>query len=647
MMPAMRRPLRTALALMVALPTGAVAADADRPAGATFTWGHELRQAKLPNFKKNKPVPYGRTAWANIVNQLLSVAGQNGLWYSGSVALPFDLPLPAYEPRWSWFTRANYDRLHRATGIRFDVHLELRLAQLAKDRNWHQLWNTRNEIPARKYLMISPGWHRAALAEINRLVPKYRDLPYTAYYTGTDEPMIFPAAGPAEKTAFAKKLAATITATQGVAPPSSRTGPTTNPVEGLRWVAFHRYTGARFFNLRRQQVARIRQLDPNAVVSPNDYAFIDGFIPWDYTQVADYSDIVEVDPYVSYDEQKNPGRGRYNPGFATKLMADLTGKRVRTIVQAFKYGGYQPVPADVWTWTAQALRAGATDISLYAMDNPRFTNQPVYDAMLGISSSMRTARLPLPANDPATVLVYNTASEAQSQPNRSFAVRPRTRADQLYTAYAGLAELAGSSFVFDVDTRLAADPVRLARARTVWLPRAEVVDQALADALVRWVQGGGTLVVTDPDAFTRTPRNASLAATRDALIGAGVAPAGGGRVTIPVGGLGTSQTQAVDVAVTGAGQFTGVPAGAAIIGTNADGTPAVVSRTVGAGRVIAFASDPMFPATLDAPSGLSDLVRAIQRERGAPLDLAVWKYTLPGTPDPARPAWSGATKTLG
>ena len=33
--------------------------------------------------------------------------------------------------------------------------------------------------------MISPGWNRAAIAEIKRLVPRYRDLPYVAYYTGT------------------------------------------------------------------------------------------------------------------------------------------------------------------------------------------------------------------------------------------------------------------------------------------------------------------------------------------------------------------------------------------------------------------------------------------------------------------------------
>ena len=33
-------------------------------------------------------------------------------------------------------------------------------------------------------------------------------------------------------------------------------------------------------------------------------------------------------------------------------------------------------PGDLWTWSAQALRAGATDISFFGSDDPRFTNRP-------------------------------------------------------------------------------------------------------------------------------------------------------------------------------------------------------------------------------------------------------------------------------
>ena len=137
--------------------------------------------------------------------------------------------------------------------------------------------------------------------------------------------------------------------------------------------------------MKEEQARLIRRLDPGAVVSPNDYGFIDGFIPWDYTRLARFADVVEADPYVSYAERDRAGRGRYNPGFGAKLLSDLTGVRTRIVIQAFDYSRYRPTPGDLWTWTAQALRAGATDISFFASDNPRFTDRRLYDAMLAIA----------------------------------------------------------------------------------------------------------------------------------------------------------------------------------------------------------------------------------------------------------------------
>ncbi len=43
---------------------------------------------------------------------------------------------------------------------------------------------------------------------------------------------------------------------------------------------------------------------------------------------------------------------------------------------------------------------GATDISFFASDNPRFTNRRLYDAMLAIARTVRGARLPAPPSDP-------------------------------------------------------------------------------------------------------------------------------------------------------------------------------------------------------------------------------------------------------
>ena len=223
---------------------------------------------------------------------------------------------------------------------------------------------------------------------------------------------------------------------------------------------------------------------------------------------------------MSYAERVTPAGAATTRASRPSCSSDLTGKPVRIVIQAFPYAGYRPRPADLYAWTSQALRAGATDISFYASGNPRFTDKPLYQAMLDISRSLRGTRLPPPPADPSTVVVYATASEGQGQPSRKGDARYRTGGDALYTTYALLGEQAGGSFVFDSDTRLAADPSRLARAKTVWLPRADTLDRPFADQLVAWVQAGGTLVVTDPTAFTRAPDGTPLTAEHDALIGA-------------------------------------------------------------------------------------------------------------------------------
>ena len=436
----------------------------------------------------------------------------------------------------------------------------------------------------------------------------------------------------------------------GLAPPRWDAPRTRDPREGLRWLAWSRYVGDRFFDMKAEQAALIRRLDPDAVVIPNDYGLIDGLMPWDYTRLAGIADRVEADPYVSYAERDRTGRGRYNPGFGAKLMADLTGKPVRIVVQAFPYAGYRPRPADLWTWAAQALRAGATDISFFASQNPRFTDRPVYRAMLDIARSLRGTRLPPQPADPAQLVLYATASEGQAQPHRSGGARYRSSADELYTVHALLGELNGGAFSFEADARLAREPERLARARTVWLPRADTLDRPVADALRAWVEAGGTLVVTDPDAFTRAPDGSSLADVRDALIGAplGEERAGGPLVVAPSALAAGEPAEALvlPVAKDGARAFASVPAGAGVVATFRDGSPAAILRQVGAGRVLALSAETMAPSAAAKPADLARFVGMVHRWAGGTTGHPAWTYVIPGDPDPTRPPWPGAAARL-
>ena len=320
--------------------------------------------------------------------------------------------------------------------------------------------------------------------------------------------------------------------------------------------------------------------------------------------------------------------------------------RTRIVVQAFDYSRYRPTPGDLWTWSAQALRAGATDLSFFASDNPRFTNRRLYDAMLAIARAVRGTRLPAAPTDPEQLVLYATASEGQAQPNRTGGVRYRTSGDELYTTYALLGELAGGAFSFDADTRLVAQPARLAAARTIWMPRGDTLDRAFADRLLAWVQAGGTLIVTDPDAFTRTPAGAPLADVRDALVGAPLGPVRRGSVLeVPQGALdGTAPDDLLTVPLDAPRPraFAAVPAGARVVARFVDGAPAALLRGVGRGRVLAWSADPMSPGALDAPLDLARLAGDLQRWAGGTTGNPAWGYRIPGDPDPARLPWEDA-----
>ena len=85
-----------------------------------------------------------------------------------------------------------------------------------------------------------------------------------------------------------------------------------------------------------------------------------------------------------------------------------------------------------------------------------------------------------------------------------------------------------------------------------------------------------------------------------------------------------------------------MPAGARVLARFIDGAPAALVRAVGAGRVVAFAADPMSPSVLDDPLDLVPLVRALHAWSGGTLDHPAWAYRLPGDPDPGRLPWEGA-----
>jgi len=620
--------------------------------GSVSSWGHELNQNELPNWDPEKAPVVPRGKWLRTVNQVLDRSGKSGLWFSGASALPLRVPLHPKEPK-SWRNNRNFTRKNAQTGIKWDAHVEIWAARIAL-RNKKTVVVDPTASPTaytRRLSLLDPQYRRAALREIRRIVPRVRNRPYLNFYTGSDEPIVvLPRGKKALRSSYAKKMRRDVKRRYGWNPPSVTATSTRNVRTQLRWSAYSRWSGDEFFKMKAQQARLIRKLDPGAVISPNDYGFIDGFIPWDYTRLGEFADIAEADPYVSFPERQTTGRGRYNQGFGAKFMSDLTGKPVRAIVQAFTYSRYTPKPGDLYTWAAQSLRAGATHLSFYSSDNPRVIAPKRYDAILEVSSKLRGTQLPPKPEDPERLVLYSTASEGQGQPWKKGNKRHRTTGDELYAAYSLLGEMGRGAFSFDSDSRLLREPARLATAKVMWLPRAETLDRAMADAILAWVRAGGTLIVTDPEAFTRTTRKRSLRDVRSALIGAGLGgPRAARALLVDEGALADGLPgEALELSIEAgrARAFSSVPPGARVVARFVDDAPAALLRPVGAGRVLAFSSDLMRPEALPEPLDLVAFIRMIHGWTGGDTGHPAWSYTIPGAPDPERLPWPGAWTPL-
>jgi hypothetical protein len=649
----MRAP--TALMTLAAVPLmagGLAAGPADaRPMGHVFDWSHELNLEEHPRWTPRGPLPIPKATWLRTVDGILGAAGRNNLWFSGFGALPFDIPVSPREPS-SWRNPANFMRQYQQTGLSWDVNVEARAAKEAlcvfprrptTCRPTGVVFQPDTTAPTRRMSLLDPAYQRKALAEIRRIMPQVAGKPYVFSYTGSDEPIVVLPAGPAARSALWRRQSAQVRRDFGWAPPRAGAKRTTSPVAGLQWLAYSRWTSREFFRMKAQQAALIRRYDPRARVVPNDYGFIDGFMPWDYTQLGAFADIVEADPYVSYAEKANAGRGRYNPGFGAKLLSDLSGRDARVVVQAFPYAGFTPGIADIETWSSQALRAGATHLSFFALNNPRFTRPALYDGMLGLAARLKGSALPEKPVDPSTVVVYSLMSEGQGQPSKRGDARYRTSGDALYTTHAMLGELNAAPFRFDTDERLLAQRERLAQAKIAWLPRGDTLRRPFAEALRDWVAAGGFLVVTDPTAFTRTPDNGDLSDIGAALTGGRLGRAGGGMLLMGAGALGPGQParlSTIPVDDRRSWVFAGVPADATVVARHLDQSPAAVLRTVGRGRVLSFAADPMTPGSLVESADAGDVIGIIQRMGGGATGHPAWSWRIPGTAD--RPPWAGA-----
>ena len=415
----------------------------NEPGHYTVTsWAHDLNPKDKKGFKS--PELEDDATWQKVALGILKESGEAGMGY-------MDLPgrLDAKEP---WRTAEFHREQFRKYGVRYDVFSEGSGSTAAALKHGAELLNPAAKDLGRKpsVSLVDPAYVEAQSAILRKLGAQLRGEPFVGYFYGRDEPSIhIPEGTPDRWGPYGRAMAKEVLEQYGfgrfAAPLPKEKSFLEDPNKPFRWIAYNRWMNDKFIASRSRLSQALHEVDPGARYSPANYWFMSGFQPYDHSRLAACSDLMECDPYASSAERER-GRGVFNHGFGAKYMSDLTGKPVRIVAQAFHYAGYDMTPDDLREWLSQALRCGASAITYYEMDSPRWTDPARWKMMLHLSHVItRMNRVALPATADTAVLytLYTHMSHGAS-----------TSGDQVYAAHALLGELSGSWFSFISDAQL-------------------------------------------------------------------------------------------------------------------------------------------------------------------------------------------------
>lgn len=639
-----------------------------RPPGLVepaLPWAGLKHRTSKPLFKElltSVPGHYTVTSWAHDINpkgkkgykspeladeatrqkEILTVYKQGAEAGMGYMDLPGHLD--GEEP---WRTPKFHREQFREYGVRYDVFSEGSAATAAALKNGAELLNPAAKALGRRprVSIVDPAYVEAQAAILRKLVAQLRGETFVGYYYGKDEPSVhLPEGAPDRWGAYGRAMAREVLTQYGAgrfaAPLPQEKSFQQDPNKPLRWLAYNRWMNDRFIATRSHLTRGLHEADPAARYSPANYWFMSGFQPFDFSRVAPFSDLMECDPYASSGERE-PGRGVFNHGFGAKFMSDLTGKPVRIVAQAFNYAGYSMTPDDLREWLSQALRCGASAITYYTMDSPRWTDPARWQMMLHLSriiTRMNRVALPAEADTAVFYTLYTHMSHGRS-----------TTGDQLYAAHALLGELAGSWFQFVSDAQLERGEHTLDSFKIIYLPLAKYMTPQAAKIIEDYVRGGGTLVCGDADAFTSDLAGNDTSSTRERVLGIKTLPAepvttaDPDRIILKSAQWGLPDGTALplfplklsdDPASVCARAIALTDPEATVLGTYPDGSPALVSRKLGKGRVLTFAANPFAPQVTLGGTSWPTAFKGLQESLGCKVDLPIWHFLLPAPASP-------------
>ena len=328
------------------------------------------------------------------------------------------------------------------------------------------------------------------------------------------------------------------------------------------------------------------------------------------------------------------------PGGVTKLYADLADADIWMMVHMSKRHAPVRDPEYVREAYSQVFRNGGEGVWLMAAEffeleaaDAMFAEPQKWNAMVELTKVIRSMRLPRIPKTADTAILFSSISTVTTQYGGFY-----DNARHL-NAYTALGPCLGNWFHFVSDRQIIRDERDLNDYKTVVVPWATYEYPGVLDAFKAYARAGGTLVFTDPEAFTWNINGERFGADWEELSGVRrldprAAPApmkvrSGGDLDLPGDFTLSALVPGFDVENLSDEVVT--------VATFPDGKPAITMHPYGRGKVYCFAADPLYVlseypkkwSTVAQGSPIVQFLGAIQKAAGVEANRDIWRFKLP------------------
>ncbi|MFA6103162.1 MAG: beta-galactosidase trimerization domain-containing protein [Victivallaceae bacterium] len=311
--------------------------------------------------------------------------------------------------------------------------------------------------------------------------------------------------------------------------------------------------------------------------------------------------------------------------FSTKMVKDLSGVKKLSVCPHEALDGYPSTTTleEARELYSQALRGGTDGFQYWPASFGGQDKPPVYAAAvsegypLSWQYMLEVTRLlnnmpPLKFPESADTAIF-VSDEALKCDSSCF--------DRFSVAFALLGTSAHAWFKFISDTMLEQDRAKLSDYKIIYMPYIQYVKEDTIKRLIEYVENGGTLICGDPKAFENDISSAPLAQYREKLFGVkAIVPDNSPAISCRIG----SRKLPVD----GDRFRLQLDGKARVIGSYADGVPAVVEKWTGKGKALYFGFVP-FSRVAVGSSDWKDFMKELHVAQGGTVGYDIWRFKLP------------------